>query len=52
MANPNEEMVTISKKEYDRLVEDSEFLSFLDGHGVDNWEGYDEAVDAYNASRN
>ena len=39
-----EETITITKKEYDKLVDDSNFLSALKGAGVDNWEGYDEAV--------
>jgi len=40
----NEEMITITKAEYDRLCEDSEWLSYLEGAGVDNWEGFDEAL--------
>lgn len=32
------ETVTIPKKEYDSLVEDSKQLSRLDDAGVDNWE--------------
>lgn len=39
-ANKAEEMVTITKKEYDELVEDSKFLMALEAAGVDNWEGY------------
>lgn len=35
-----EEQITISKKEYDQLVADSEFLQNLHDAGVDNWEGY------------
>ena len=35
-----EETITITKKEYDSLVEDSEFLAALQEAGVDNWEGY------------
>jgi len=37
--------VTISKKEYEELVEDSKFLEALRGAGVDNWEGYDMAFE-------
>lgn len=40
-----EETVTISKAEYDALCKDSEFLGCLEGAGVDNWEGYDDAVE-------
>ena len=38
-----EDTVTISRKEYDSLNEDSEFLGALRGAGVDNWDGYDLA---------
>lgn len=38
-----DEMVTISKKEYEQLKEDSNFLNALRAAGVDNWEGYSEA---------
>lgn len=37
------EMISISKKEYKELLEDSIFLSFLQEAGVDNWDGYSEA---------
>jgi len=40
-----EETVTISKKEYESLLEDSEKLSALEAAGVDNWEGYDDAME-------
>ena len=43
--NENVETITITKKEYDRLVERDEFLSRLEGAGVDNWEGYSYAFD-------
>lgn len=39
----NEETVTISKKEYESLLEDSKWLKCLKGAGVDNWSGYDFA---------
>lgn len=38
--------VTISKKEYDALVNDSRILQALYGAGVDNWEGYSDAMEA------
>lgn len=38
-----EEQITISKKEYDKLVEDQAFLEALKAAGVDNWSGYDYA---------
>jgi hypothetical protein len=40
-----EEMVTITKKEYEGLVEDSRKLAALEAAGVDNWQGYDDAME-------
>lgn len=45
MVNNMEETVTISKKEYESLLEDSEKLSALEAAGVDNWQGYDDAME-------
>jgi hypothetical protein len=42
-----EENVTISKKEYDQLQDDSALLAFLRNHGVDNWCGWDDASTDY-----
>lgn len=39
-----EKNVTITEAEYNQLLEDSEWLSCLEEAGVDNWEGYDEAL--------
>lgn len=39
----SEETVTISKAEYEKLLEAAEFLACLEGAGVDNWSGYDFA---------
>lgn len=39
----NQEMVTITKKEYEELLNDSAFLSCLEACGVDNWSGYSDA---------
>lgn len=39
----NEETITITKKEYESLKEDARWLQYLEGAGVDNWEGYDYA---------
>lgn len=33
-------MITISKKAYEKLLKDSEWLSYLEAAGVDNWDGY------------
>jgi hypothetical protein len=40
----NVETVTISVEEYDRLLECEYKLIALEGAGVDNWEGYDDAM--------
>ncbi len=38
-----EDTVTITKKEYDRLVSRDEDLGWLEAAGVDNWSGYSYA---------
>lgn len=43
-----EETVTIKKSEYDFLVEREEWLSYLEAAGVDNWSGYDYAIEMRN----
>jgi len=40
----SEEKVTISLREYDKLVEDSQVLMALVAGGVDEWEGYEAAM--------
>ena len=40
--------VTIGKAVYEQLLKDSEMLSALEAAGVDNWEGYGEAVRSLN----
>lgn len=42
------ETVTISKEEYEELLEDQKMLIALQGAGVDNWEGYDFAMESLN----
>ena len=39
----DENTVLVPRTEYERLLEDSEFLARLQAAGVDNWEGYGEA---------
>ena len=39
------ETVTITRKEYEGLIEDSRFLDHLIANGVDNWEGYSRPSD-------
>jgi len=43
-----EETIEITKKEYEKLLEDSRWLQALRANGVDNWEWYDAAIDYYN----
>lgn len=38
-----EETITISLKDYERLVKQAGWLGWLEAAGVDNWEGYDYA---------
>ena len=40
--------ITISKKEYEELLEDQKLLQALQGAGVDNWSGYDFAIEMMN----
>lgn len=39
----SKETVTITKEEYDDLVESYQWLCELESSGVDNWCGYDHA---------
>ena len=39
-----EQTVTITVKEYESLLKNEEWLAALECAGVDNWEGYDEAL--------
>jgi hypothetical protein len=40
-----EEMVEITKKQYEELQDAQAFLLALQAAGVDNWDGYDYAID-------
>lgn len=42
-ADQKDEMVTITKSEYDDLVESQKWLACLESAGVDNWSGIDYA---------
>ena len=41
---PEEEMVTITRKEYEELKEAAGKFYALEGEGVDNWQGWDKAM--------
>lgn len=42
----SEPTITIPVAEWDRLNEDSAILNALEVAGVDNWEGYDYALES------
>ena len=44
------EEVTISRDEYDMLLQDSEFLNCLEACGVDGWYGYGDACEMFEES--
>lgn len=48
MTQNEEPMVQITKVEYNNLVKDQKWLRCLEGAGVDNWDGWDYAVDLLN----
>ncbi len=41
-----EEMISVSRKEYEQLQRDSRLLAALQAQGVDNWDGYDSALES------
>jgi hypothetical protein len=47
-----EKMVTITEKEYKKLINDAGFLQVLREFEVDNWEGYSKAVEFDEAMAN
>jgi hypothetical protein len=42
-----EELVTITRANYNQLVDDQYKLECLEAHGVDNWQGYSDAMADY-----
>ena len=46
--NPGEDTVTITKKEYESLLDDRNWRNAVEGAGVDNWSGFDYAMEDYN----
>ncbi|MNT01254.1 hypothetical protein D3C72_1357140 [compost metagenome] len=42
-----EDTVTISKDEYEALQRDRELLNCLEACGVDNWSGWDDAMEMF-----
>ena len=45
--NSYEELITITKTEYDELKLEQLWLQCLDEAGVDNWQGFDYAKEIY-----
>ena len=43
----NEEMVTITKKQFEQMYDDALLLQCLQNAGVDNWDWYGEAYEEY-----
>lgn len=43
----DEKFVTITRKEYERLLDSEHKLECLDAAGVDNWGGYGDAMEMY-----
>ena len=42
-----DDLIVITKREYQRLTESDAFLTALEAAGVDNWEGYSLACQFY-----
>jgi hypothetical protein len=47
-AMSDDKKISISEEEYDSLLKDSILLNCLQMMGVDNWDGYNEAIEQYN----
>ena len=43
----DDKKISISEEEYDSLLNDSILLNCLQMMGVDNWDGYDDAIEQY-----
>lgn len=41
------ELITITRQNLEQLMDDSRFLEALKRAGVDDWDGYSEAVEIY-----
>lgn len=44
----SEEYITIKLKDWEEVCDDSHLLKCLQAAGVDNWDGYDYAIEMYN----
>ncbi len=43
--------ITVTQEEYDDLIDSAKLLAALMGAGVDNWEGYEEAMENYRSEQ-
>ncbi|PAE24040.1 hypothetical protein [Bacillus sp. 7894-2] len=43
----DEELVAITKSHYRQLIDDQYKLECLEAAGVDNWQGFDDAMEMY-----
>lgn len=43
----NDKFIIITKERYFQLIKADVFLRALHEHGVDDWEGYEIALDSY-----
>ena len=46
-AMSDDKKISISEEEYDSLLKDSILLNCLQMMGVDNWDGYGDAIEQY-----
>jgi len=44
----DDKKISISEEEYEALLNDSILLNCLQMMGVDNWDGYGDAIEQYN----
>lgn len=47
MIEITKDTIVIKKERYEELIDNEILLSCLQGCGVDNWEGYDDAINMY-----
>ena len=44
--------ITIPLEEYQSLKQDEAFIQVLEHHGIDNWEGFEEALSDFQEGPN
>lgn len=49
---PDEPTITITVREYNKLMDSQNLLTCLQNAGVDNWEGYDFAMEDFHEGPN